>query len=87
MLRIRDVLIGYYADLYPQIRTIGSGSGRPTIYGSGSSIVVPAFLLPDSGLWESFILYLFTVQDHPYDPSKDSILRRAKGMYSAEDLK
>jgi len=26
-------------------------------------------------------------KDHPYDPSKDSILRRAKGMFSAEDLR
>ncbi|CAB3363552.1 V-type proton ATPase subunit F [Cloeon dipterum] len=26
-------------------------------------------------------------KDHPYDPSKDSILRRAKGMFSADDLK
>jgi V-type H+-transporting ATPase subunit F len=26
-------------------------------------------------------------KDAPYDPAKDSILRRAKGMYSAEDLK
>lgn len=26
-------------------------------------------------------------KDHPYDPSKDSILRRAKGMFSAEDYK
>ena len=26
-------------------------------------------------------------KDSPYDPSKDSILRRAKGMFSAEDLK
>jgi len=26
-------------------------------------------------------------KDHPYDASKDSILRRAKGMFSAEDLR
>jgi len=26
-------------------------------------------------------------KDAPYDPNKDSILRRAKGMFSAEDLK
>jgi len=26
-------------------------------------------------------------KDHPYDPSKDSILRRAKGMFSAEDFR
>jgi len=26
-------------------------------------------------------------KDYPYDPSKDSILRRAKGMFNAEDLK
>jgi len=26
-------------------------------------------------------------KDSPYDPTKDSILRRAKGMFSAEDLK
>jgi len=26
-------------------------------------------------------------KDHPYDPSKDSILRRAKGMFTAEDLR
>jgi len=26
-------------------------------------------------------------KDSPYDPNKDSILRRAKGMFSAEDLK
>jgi len=26
-------------------------------------------------------------KDHPYDASKDSILRRAKGMFSVEDLK
>jgi len=26
-------------------------------------------------------------KDHPYDASKDSILRRAKGMFSAEDMK
>merc|ERR1712071_475570 len=26
-------------------------------------------------------------KDSPYNPSKDSILRRAKGMFSAEDLK
>ena len=26
-------------------------------------------------------------KDHPYDASKDSILRRAKGMFSAEDTK
>lgn len=25
-------------------------------------------------------------KDHPYDPAKDSILRRAKGMFSADDL-
>lgn len=25
-------------------------------------------------------------KDHPYDASKDSILRRAKGMFSPEDL-
>jgi len=26
-------------------------------------------------------------KDHPYDASKDSILRRAKGMFSADDSK
>ncbi|XP_064617594.1 V-type proton ATPase subunit F-like [Liolophura sinensis] len=26
-------------------------------------------------------------KDHPYDSSKDSILRRAKGMFSAEDFR
>ncbi|XP_065194859.1 V-type proton ATPase subunit F-like [Sycon ciliatum] len=26
-------------------------------------------------------------KEHPYDPSKDSILRRAKGMFSAEDFR
>lgn len=26
-------------------------------------------------------------KDHPYDPSKDSILRRAKGMFSGEDFR
>ncbi|CAG0899048.1 unnamed protein product [Darwinula stevensoni] len=26
-------------------------------------------------------------KDYPYDPSKDSILRRAKGMYTAEDFR
>ena len=26
-------------------------------------------------------------KDHPYDPNKDSILRRAKGMFSAEDMR
>ncbi|XP_041458365.1 V-type proton ATPase subunit F-like [Lytechinus variegatus] len=26
-------------------------------------------------------------KDSPYDPSKDSILRRAKGMFSAEDFR
>ncbi|XP_069485641.1 V-type proton ATPase subunit F [Ambystoma mexicanum] len=26
-------------------------------------------------------------KEHPYDASKDSILRRAKGMYTAEDLR
>ena len=26
-------------------------------------------------------------KDHPYDPNKDSILRRAKGLFSAEDLR
>uniref|UniRef100_F6VXS0 V-type proton ATPase subunit F n=2 Tax=Ciona intestinalis TaxID=7719 RepID=F6VXS0_CIOIN len=26
-------------------------------------------------------------KDAPYDPSKDSILRRAKGMFSAEDFR
>merc|ERR1712135_243880 len=26
-------------------------------------------------------------KDHPYDASKDSILRRAKGMFTAEDSK
>jgi V-type H+-transporting ATPase subunit F len=26
-------------------------------------------------------------KDHPYDPSKDSILRRAKGMFSTEDFR
>ncbi len=26
-------------------------------------------------------------KDHPYDPTKDSILRRAKGMFSAEDMR
>ncbi|XP_067121757.1 V-type proton ATPase subunit F [Centruroides vittatus] len=26
-------------------------------------------------------------KDHPYDPTKDSILRRAKGLFSAEDYR
>ncbi|XP_013390202.1 V-type proton ATPase subunit F [Lingula anatina] len=26
-------------------------------------------------------------KEHPYDPAKDSILRRARGMFSAEDLR
>jgi len=26
-------------------------------------------------------------KDHPYDPQKDSILRRAKGMFNAEDFR
>merc|ERR1719438_589 len=26
-------------------------------------------------------------KDSPYDPNKDSILRRAKGLFSADDLK
>jgi len=26
-------------------------------------------------------------KDHPYDPTKDSILRRAKGMFSAEEMR
>ncbi|XP_042209697.1 V-type proton ATPase subunit F-like [Homarus americanus] len=26
-------------------------------------------------------------KDHPYDPTKDSVLRRAKGLYSAEDMR
>lgn len=26
-------------------------------------------------------------KDHPYDAEKDSILRRAKGMFSAEDMR
>ncbi|RWS07191.1 V-type proton ATPase subunit F-like protein [Dinothrombium tinctorium] len=26
-------------------------------------------------------------KDHPYDPNKDSILRRAKGLFSAEDYR
>lgn len=26
-------------------------------------------------------------KDHPYDPTKDSILRRAKGMFSSDDFK
>ena len=26
-------------------------------------------------------------KDHPYDPSKDSILRRAKGLFNADDLR
>ncbi|XP_003389062.1 PREDICTED: V-type proton ATPase subunit F-like [Amphimedon queenslandica] len=26
-------------------------------------------------------------KDQPYDPSKDSILRRAKGMYNADDFR
>jgi len=26
-------------------------------------------------------------KDHPYDPAKDSILRRAKGMFSAEEMR
>ena len=26
-------------------------------------------------------------KDHPYDPTKDSILRRAKGMYNADDFR
>lgn len=25
-------------------------------------------------------------KDHPYDPSKDSILRRARGMFNPDDL-
>ncbi|XP_040182839.1 V-type proton ATPase subunit F-like [Rana temporaria] len=27
------------------------------------------------------------LKEHPYDASKDSILRRAKGMFTAEDLR
>ncbi|XP_065883031.1 V-type proton ATPase subunit F-like [Dysidea avara] len=26
-------------------------------------------------------------KEHPYDPSKDSILRRAKGMFNADDFR
>merc|ERR1712241_483929 len=26
-------------------------------------------------------------KDHPYDPNKDSILRRAKGLFNVEDMK
>ncbi|CAG0918762.1 unnamed protein product [Notodromas monacha] len=26
-------------------------------------------------------------KDHPYDPTKDSILRRARGMFSSEDFR
>jgi len=26
-------------------------------------------------------------KDHPYDPSKDSILRRAKGLFNPEDMR
>jgi len=26
-------------------------------------------------------------KDHPYDPTKDSILRRARGMFSPEDMR
>ncbi|VDP35668.1 unnamed protein product [Soboliphyme baturini] len=26
-------------------------------------------------------------KDHPYDPSKDSVLRRAKGMFSTDDFR
>ena len=26
-------------------------------------------------------------KDHPYDPTKDSILRRAKGMFNPEDMR
>ncbi|XP_005142647.1 V-type proton ATPase subunit F [Lathamus discolor] len=26
-------------------------------------------------------------KDHPYDPSKDSVLRRARGLFSPEDLR
>jgi len=26
-------------------------------------------------------------KDHPYDLNKDSILRRAKGLFSAEDMR
>merc|ERR1712106_532328 len=26
-------------------------------------------------------------KDHPYDPAKDSVLRRAKGLYSADDMR
>ncbi|CAI8053678.1 V-type proton ATPase subunit F 1 [Geodia barretti] len=26
-------------------------------------------------------------KDHPYDPSKDGILRRARGMFNAEDFR
>lgn len=26
-------------------------------------------------------------KDHPYDPSKDSILARARGMFSTDDFK
>lgn len=26
-------------------------------------------------------------KDHPYDPSKDSILRRARGMFNPEDMR
>lgn len=25
-------------------------------------------------------------KDHPYDPNKDSIMRRAKGLFSAQDM-
>ena len=26
-------------------------------------------------------------KDHPYDPTKDSILRRAKGMFNADEMR
>ena len=26
-------------------------------------------------------------KDHPYDPSKDSILRRAKGLFNPDDMR
>ncbi|NWI15376.1 VATF ATPase, partial [Crypturellus soui] len=26
-------------------------------------------------------------KEHPYDPAKDSVLRRARGMFTADDLR
>jgi hypothetical protein len=85
VLRIRDVLI--------LMRIWNRGSVPPDPDPGDSKFTDPdhlllflSFLCPIPVV-ESPLLYLFTLQDHPYDPSKDSILRRAKGMYSAEDLK